>query len=106
MTSQSRNTRYSRRNRLQLIILPLAIILLLLIGVSWVKDVTAADTPQKMVTITVKSGDTLWGLAKKYGDPDEYILQRVSAIVDINKLQGDQALYAGQTLKIPVADKS
>lgn len=44
--------------------------------------------------ITVKSGDTLWDLAKAHGTS-------VRALQQLNDLPGNGALYAGDTLKVP-----
>jgi nucleoid-associated protein YgaU len=55
----------------------------------------------KMMTITVQPGDTLWSLAKRYGDQDTYILARVDALAKANRLSRGGELFAGQTLLVP-----
>jgi len=50
-------------------------------------------------TVVVKEGDTLWGLAEKYG-PDQDIRKTVYEIKKINNLTG-KYLKPGQLLIIP-----
>ena len=48
-------------------------------------------------TYTVKKGDTLYGIAKKYlGDGSRY-----TEIVSLNSLSNPNLIYAGQVLKLP-----
>jgi|GEM_PF-694680 hypothetical protein len=55
-----------------------------------------------VTTVTVGKGDTLWSLAKKYGDPDIYILQRIHQLQSINSIRDRDALQIGQELLVPV----
>ena len=87
------------------LLLATAIILLFVAGI-WIRNARADDAPPVMATITVRSGDTLWNLADEYGDPSQYILERVDTLKRINKLKKGHALYEGQTLVIPVGNKS
>ena len=51
--------------------------------------------------ITIRNGDNLWNIAKKYGkdcDIREYIYE----IKKINKLQSSE-LYAGTQIKVPMS---
>ncbi|BBW96573.1 cell division suppressor protein YneA [Geobacillus sp. FSL W8-0032] len=57
---------------------------------------------QEYVTVTVASGDTLWGLAKQYEQehglsPDEFIRW----VVEVNHLRSSR-LTAGEQIVIPV----
>lgn len=45
-------------------------------------------------TYTVKRGDTLWGISRRYGTT-------VSAIARLNRLKNPNRIYAGQILRIP-----
>jgi len=54
------------------------------------------------IRMTVRSGDTLWSLAKRFGDPDAYILDRVDALASANHLASDARLMPGQQIMIPV----
>lgn len=50
----------------------------------------------------VASGDTLWGYAVRYGDPNSYILDRVETIARDNHLSSNTPLVPGQVLHIAV----
>jgi len=58
-------------------------------------------SPTSSVSIQVQQGDTLWAIAEKYGDPDEFILNRVARIEEVNGLGSGGTLRAGQTLTVP-----
>jgi LysM repeat protein len=87
-------------------LLVIAVIVLLLVVGMWLRNVMLGGVPPVMATVTVKQGDTLWSLAEQYGDPNQYILERVNALVQANGLERSQALRAGQTLVIPVTNRS
>jgi hypothetical protein len=55
-----------------------------------------------VITKQVGAGDTLWGYAVRYGDPNSYILERVETIARDNHLSSDTPLVPGQTLHIAV----
>ena len=57
-----------------------------------------------MIGHTVKHGDTLTGLASRYGDPNTYILAREEQIARTNHLSGTAPLVPGQHLRIPVTN--
>lgn len=52
--------------------------------------------PSEVVHYTVRSGDSLWTIARDHGI-------EVDALKEANNLQGNQ-IYAGQTLRIPPVD--
>jgi|GEM_PF-616578 LysM repeat protein len=60
-----------------------------------------AQTPLT-VTLTVQPGDTLWSLAKRYGDPQLPILDRVDALRAENNFTGGTTLYPGQRMLVTV----
>jgi len=93
-------------NRAELsLLLVTACILLFVIGM-WLRNVAVGSAPPTMVTVTVRPGDTLWKLAGEYGDPDRYILERVSALAKANGLEKNRMLREGQTLAIPVSSSA
>jgi len=54
--------------------------------------------------MTVHPGDSLWSLAKRYGDPDAYMLDRVDAIARANGIGQTAPLFPGQRLVVPVSN--
>lgn len=54
--------------------------------------------PVTFTTYTVKSGDTISGISKKFG------LNNISTIIAVNKIENVRALNAGKKLRIPSAD--
>lgn len=57
-----------------------------------------------MISKTVAHGDTLTQLARRYGNPDTYILAREEQIARANHLLGTTPLVPGQHLRIPVTN--
>lgn len=56
----------------------------------------ALPDPSEIIHYTVRSGDSLWTIARDYGI-------EVDALKEANNLTGNQ-IYAGQTLRIPPVD--
>ena len=73
-------------------------------GVALARRSGSTATLPSSVTITVRSGDTLWSLAKTFGDHNAPILDRVDALAAANNLAGDASLSPGQRLALPVED--
>lgn len=70
------------------------------ITVNEVRETTTASTPVTTQTYTVKSGDSLWAIAKSYyGDGSKY-----TEIFNANsdKISNANLIYSGQVLTIPV----
>ena len=93
----------NRTERVLLIIT--ALILLIAVGI-WTTGNDIRSNTQVKATITVEAGDTLWSLADKYGDPNQYILKRVNELSKVNNIQKDKVLHEGEKLVIPVGNKS
>lgn len=66
--------------------------------------VTPAQPSVVMISKTVARGDTLTKLARRYGDPNIYILAREEQIARANHLAGTTPLVPGQHLRIPVTN--
>ena len=104
--------RLSKRRRLQLIaagqgIVALAALFALATGtITGVRAVTAhrkdaaAMTPA--VSLTVATGETLWSMAREFGDPRDSQLDRVDALARANGLTASTTLHPGQKLVVPV----
>jgi hypothetical protein len=91
---------------IELLLLVAAICTLILAAGVWTRSTIAGPVRPVMASITVQPGDTLWSLAKQYGDPNQYILERVHTLAKANSLQRGDALHVGQTLVIPVTNRS
>ncbi|HUV05533.1 MAG TPA: LysM peptidoglycan-binding domain-containing protein [Armatimonadota bacterium] len=92
--------------RAELLLLLVAVGALLFVAGIWLRNAVVGRAPCAMAAITVEPGDTLWRLAVEYGDPNEYILERVNALARANGLGKSRMLREGQTLVIPVSGKS
>lgn len=93
-------------SQIELLLLLTTICMLALVGGLWARNVIAGPVHPVMAEITVRPGDTLWCLAKQYGDPNQYILERVQTLARANGMRAGDMLHAGQTLVIPVANRS
>ena len=54
------------------------------------------------VDIDVKSGDTVWGIATKYVTDGDDIRDLTQAIKQLNGLNNNTQIFAGQVLKVPI----
>jgi ABC-type dipeptide/oligopeptide/nickel transport system permease component len=81
------------------VILIFLIFIVLIIG----KPVSFAynNKCSQYIEITVKKGDTLWSIAKKYGSQKQDIRKTIYYIKKTNDFKSSY-IYIGQTLKIPV----
>ena len=57
-----------------------------------------------VVPMTVGQGETFWSIARKYGNSDEYILERVNALAEANGMTSRTALVPGQRILVPVSN--
>lgn len=81
-------------------------ILIVIMGLVWIGDSVgeALSNRRTVRTLNVKveSGDTLWSIANRYGDPDQYILRRVQKLAEENHIQPGARLQAGTELRVRV----
>ena len=56
-------------------------------------------------TVTVHHNESVWSIAQRYTADDEHTASLMEAIVEINALESDGSVRAGQQLKVPVLDK-
>lgn len=62
-------------------------------------------SPTALTTrFVVKRGETLWSFARHYGNPNEYILDRVDNLAKLNGLDADTRLVPGQRLLVTVGN--
>lgn len=63
-----------------------------------------AMEPVSLIEVEVKSGDTLWSIAKQSLPKDRDIRDYIMEIESLNNLE-DSCLVAGQSLIVPVYDE-
>ncbi|MBC8141708.1 MAG: LysM peptidoglycan-binding domain-containing protein [Armatimonadetes bacterium] len=74
-------------------------------GAQVMQAVSARNTNKAMmpaVSMTVGNGETLWSLARKYGNPSDSQLDRVDTLAKANGLPTGAMLHPGQRLVVPV----
>lgn len=67
----------------------------------WTASLRPEDPPGMLVRVKVYPGDTLWGLARRYGGARCYLPKAVHRIRQVNGLSTSD-LTPGQVLVIPV----
>lgn len=94
--------RHSRHLRASIVQKRIASVLVTLV-LSWLAVGAYLPTapPSSPVSVQVQQGDTLWAIADRYGDPDEYILHRIARLKEMNGLENGGSLREGQTLMVP-----
>jgi len=60
-----------------------------------IETYTSSSNSGNYITYTVRRGDTLWGIARRYNTT-------VQKIVSLNQIQNPNLIYPGQVLRIPV----
>jgi len=74
-------------------------------GAQVVQAVAARSANKSMmpaITMTVANGETLWSLARQYGNPSDSQLDRVDTLAKANGLSAGAMLHPGQRLVVPV----
>ncbi len=82
---------------------PFFVLVLALIFIALFTIFAHSEEPTQVVTVRVSSGDTLWSLAREYGDPGTDPRNTVFAIRQINNLENPR-IYPGQELKVPLSN--
>jgi len=75
-------------------------ILLIAFSISALCNVATAQRKQEYKTVEVMYGDTLWEIAKTYGDPDKDVREVIYDICKINNVNAS-SLKAGMEIKVP-----
>ncbi|MBP2632538.1 MAG: Peptidoglycan-binding lysin protein [Firmicutes bacterium] len=55
--------------------------------------------------VTVRQGDDVWNIAKKYVRDKEDIRELISVINKINNLDNNSRVFPGQKLRVPINEK-
>jgi hypothetical protein len=63
----------------------------------------ASATPLT-IRVTVGQGESLWSLARQYGNPDENIQDRIDTLSRANAMPAGSPLLTGQRLLVPVGN--
>lgn len=101
----------SERRRLQMIAAGqgvVALVAVFALGMTTLSGVRAVtERSEKMilnpvVPVSVGQGETLWTLAKRYGNPSVSQLDRVDSLAKVNGLDASAMLHPGQRLIVPV----
>ncbi len=87
-----------RRHRMRALAL-LSAIAVIIGGIMFAHG-TVANERFDVVTVTVKEGDTLWGLASKYGDGKDDVRKLVYKISKLNSID-NACVRAGDVIYIP-----
>jgi LysM repeat protein len=92
-------------NKFRFSIFLTVVCLIFISTIGTVLGLNTAESAQEAayMEISVNSGDTLWGIAKKYGPNHEDPRKIIFEISKINQLDEDY-LQQGQVLKIPIYD--
>lgn len=75
---------------------------LALSGVQAVADQSEKMVLNPAVPMSVGQGETLWMLAKRYGNPSASQLDRVDTLAKANGLSASAMLHPGQRLVVPI----
>ncbi len=82
---------------------PFIVLVLALIFIALFTIFAHIEEPVRFATVTVRSGDTLWSLAREHGNPETDPRNTVYEMRQINNLESPQ-IYPGQKLQIPVTN--
>jgi len=89
----------------------LVAVIVALVGVGIVIGRSSVGQPGTQTTIspltvrvTVAPGDSLWSLARRYGNPDTYIEDNVDAMAKTNGMAAKSRLVVGQRLLVTVSN--
>ncbi len=64
------------------------------------EDTSTKETSSKATSYTIKRGDTLGGISMKFFKTKAY----VKKIMELNKIENQDTIYAGQTIKLPESE--
>lgn len=93
--------RYKIKNKYRFITFVTLMVIAISMVIGAAFPVSAAqDQEYNYKEVKVQSGDTLWKIARTYGDPSRDVREIVYEICDINSVEAG-SIYPGQTLKVP-----
>ena len=84
--------------------LALSVFALIWMGVSALHLTNPYLRSSEFMEISVERGDSVWTIARKYATKETMAQELEEAIIEINGLPPNAALYAGRRLRIPMID--
>lgn len=84
--------------------LPFLLVAIIFISCAGYSNSQKTEVKMENISITVRSGDTVWGLAEQFKGEQEDIREVVARIYNFNSLTG-KVIKAGDSLIIPVSQK-
>jgi hypothetical protein len=93
----------ANKSRFSLSILILAIVISLGCSLLLRLNIAEGAIEQQYYEMCVKSGDTLWGLAKQYTPNHKDVRKTIYEISQLNHLSTPD-IYPGQIIKIPIQE--
>ncbi|MCD8390602.1 MAG: LysM peptidoglycan-binding domain-containing protein [Firmicutes bacterium] len=100
MIYRKRQRAMKRKTMLKTALLFAAALITALISINAISTAFAKNA-EEGITVTVSSGDTLWGIAQKYNPENKDIRSVINKILRANGMT-DSNIRAGDTLVIPV----
>ncbi len=91
---------YRIKNKFRFITFMIIAVLVVSMSIGALFPVRALGKAPEYTEVKVKDGDTLWSLAKTYGDPSRDIRESIYEICRINDITAE-TLYAGAVIRIP-----
>jgi len=82
-------------------------LLLIVLLVAWVSPLNLSNEylrTDDFDIVTVKSGENVWSIAERYAVDDKSVRDLATAIHEINALDNDARIEAGQKIKVPMTD--
>ena len=93
--------RVKRRNALLAMVVAASLLLLFTVFAAEPMQKESKKAEPRYVEVTVLPGDTLWGIAQKYGNPKKDLRKTVWEIEQVNQID-DSTVYVGDTIFVPV----
>ncbi len=87
---------------IRIVSLLLSIVILTFSVIAYVSKVYNTKEHIEIVSVVVSKGDTLWNIAKKYGNDNDDIRKIIYQIKEFNGIDSD--INVGQVIYIPVKE--
>ena len=91
---------YRIKNKFRFTVFVSVMVLILSVLIGMIVPVKAHAGNIRYIEVKVCGGDTLWGLAQLYGDPDKDVRENIYDICRINNVSAE-TLRVGDSILIP-----